>query len=224
MQRPSTAARVRGVALHPGIVRATHWINAAAMIIMITSGWRIYNASPVFDFSFPAGITLGGWLGGALLWHFGAMWVLMINWLLYVGYGFASGHFRRKLLPITIGGVLADLKLALRGRLAHEGGHYNFVQRLAYAGVLTAILATILSGLVLWKPTQFQLIGSVMGGYAGARVVHFLGMAAIVSFLVVHIALVAIVPKTLIAMLIGGNESDHLQAAGSVPSTRGERP
>lgn len=103
MQRPSTAAKAHGAVLHPGIVRATHWINAAAMIIMITSGWRIYNAAPVFDrFSFPAGITLGGWLGGALLWHFAAMWALLINWLVYVVYGFASGHFRRKLLPITV--------------------------------------------------------------------------------------------------------------------------
>ena len=224
MQRPFTAATAHAAALHPGLVRVTHWINAAAMIIMIMSGWRIYNAAPVFDSFFPAGVTLGGWLGGAILWHFAAMWVLVINWLVYVAYGFASGHFRRKLLPITIGGVLTDLRLAFTGRLAHDGGRYNFVQRLAYAGVLTAILVTILSGLVLWKPTQFQLIGTLMGGFPGARVVHFLGMAAIVAFLVVHLALVAIVPRTLLAMLTGGSNDDHGHHAGSVPSTQGERP
>ena len=67
------------VLVHPLIVRATHWINALVILIMILSGWRIYNASPIFDFKFPNGITLGGWLGGALQWHFAAMWLLVLN-------------------------------------------------------------------------------------------------------------------------------------------------
>jgi thiosulfate reductase cytochrome b subunit len=203
---------------HPITVRITHWVNAVAMIVMILSGWRIYNAAPVFDFSFPPGITLGGWLGGALLWHFGAMWVLVMNWLAYVVYGFASGHFQRRFLPITVEGVLRDLGLALTGRLDHDEPGYNFVQRLAYVGVMAAILVTILSGLVLWKPTQLQAIGLLMGGYPGARVVHFLGMAAIVAFLAVHIVLVAIVPRTLQAMLTGGTH------APSRPESKGARP
>lgn len=205
---------------HPPLVRLTHWINAAAMIIMIMSGWRIYNAAPVFDFYFPRSITLGGWLGGALLWHFAAMWVLVVNWLVYIGYGFANGHFARKMLPINVSGVLRDLRLALSGRLDHDTGGYNFVQRLAYVGVLAAILVTILSGLVMWKPTQFQLIGALMGGFPGARVVHFLGMAAITAFLVVHLALVAIVPRTLLPMLIGRS---HAPAHGGAQANSGER-
>lgn len=224
MQPTTPAAGTHAAPLHPALVRATHWINAAAMLVMIASGWRIYNAAPVFDFSFPAAITLGGWLGGALLWHFAAMWVLVINWLVYVCYGFASGHFQRKLLPISLGGVLGDLKLALRGRLPHDGSRYNFVQRLAYAGVLAAILVTILSGLVLWKPTQLQLIGTLMGGYAGARYVHFLGMSAIVAFLGVHLALVIIVPKTLVAMITGGASHDASARSVTTPSIAGERP
>ena len=66
-------------AIHSSIVRLTHWINAAAMVVMVTSGWQIYNASPIFDFKFPAWMTLGGWLAGAIAWHFAAMWVLAIN-------------------------------------------------------------------------------------------------------------------------------------------------
>lgn len=192
---------------HPRLVRITHWINAVAMLVMIFSGWRIYNAAPLFDFTFPAAITLGNWLGGALLWHFAAMWILVLNWLVYVAYGFVSGHFKRKLLPIQLSGILHDLRLALTGRLDHERNDYNFVQRAAYAGVLSAILITILSGLAIWKPTQFQALGTLMGGYPGARIVHFFGMSVIVAFVVVHLVLVAIVPRTLLAMLTGAAHS-----------------
>src|SRR3974390_1729814 len=100
--------------IQPVWVRAAHWINAVAMILMIMSGWRIYNASPLFDFlKFSKTITLGDWLGGALLWHFAAMWLLMVNGLVYLVLGFATGRFRRKLLPITPAGVVSDVKAAL---------------------------------------------------------------------------------------------------------------
>src|SRR5690348_2371227 len=58
--------------IHPGWVRVCHWINALAILVMIGSGWQIYNASPLFSFMFPGAITIGGWLAGALLWHFAA--------------------------------------------------------------------------------------------------------------------------------------------------------
>ena len=99
--------------IHPVWVRITHWINAIAMLVMIGSGWEIYNASPLFGFPFPGSITLGGWLAGALLWHFAAMWLLAINGLVYLALGFATGRFRRKLLPIRPGEVIADAKAAL---------------------------------------------------------------------------------------------------------------
>src|ERR1041384_5112428 len=95
--------------IHPLYVRMTHWINALAILIMIGSGWRIYNASPLFPFSFPGSITLGdglaggSGLAGALLWHFAGMWLLVANGIIYVTLGFATGRFRRKLLPIRPG-------------------------------------------------------------------------------------------------------------------------
>src|ERR1700757_2995143 len=100
-----TRVASRWVKVHPAVVRVTHWLNALAILVMVASGWRIYNASPLFDFRFPRDFTLGGWLAGALQWHFAAMWLLVVNGLVYVVYGFVSGRFRRKLLPITLRGI-----------------------------------------------------------------------------------------------------------------------
>ena len=190
--------------IHPGLVRVWHWINVFAMTIMIMSGWRIYDASPVFSgIYFPPALTLGGWLGGALLWHFAAMWLLMANFLAYIIYGVWSGHFARVFLPITPASVLRDLRLALAFKLPHEVGRYNAVQRTAYVGVLSAIVLTILAGFAVWKPVQFSSLAALMGGYDGARVVHFLGMSAIVAFIVLHLVLVVLVPSTLLPMFTG---------------------
>src|SRR5580765_4157985 len=190
--------------IQPAWVRALHWTNAVAMVLMIMSGWQIYNASPLFGFTFPPSITLGGWLGGALLWHFAAMWLLMVNGLVYVVLGFATGRFRKKLLPITAGGVISDAKAALTGKLSHEDlTKYNYVQKLLYAGIIVVGVLIVLSGLSIWKPVQLQYLTALFGGYDAARYVHFFCMAAIVGFLVVHVLLALIVPKSLRAMITG---------------------
>ena len=190
--------------IQPAWVRIAHWINAVAMILMIMSGWQIYNASPLFDFNFSSSITLGGWLGGALLWHFAAMWLLMVNGLVYVVLGFATGRFRKKLLPITPSGVISDAKAALTGKLSHEDlTKYNYVQKLLYAGIIVVGVLIVLSGLSIWKPVQFQYLTALFGGYDVARYVHFFCMATICAFLVVHVALAVLVPKSLRAMIIG---------------------
>src|SRR6476660_8067210 len=190
--------------IQPVWVRTAHWINAVAMILMIMSGWQIYNASPLFGFSFSSSITLGGWLGGALLWHFAAMWLLMVNGLIYLALGFATGRFRKKLLPITPDGVISDTKAALTGKLSHEDlSKYNQVQKLLYAGVIVVGIVIVLSGLSIWKPVQLQYLTALFGGYEAARYVHFVCMALIVAFMVVHIALALLVPKSLRAMIIG---------------------
>jgi thiosulfate reductase cytochrome b subunit len=190
--------------IHPAWVRITHWINALAMLVMIGSGWEIYNASPLFGFTFPRSITLGGWLAGALLWHFAAMWVLAVNGLVYIVMGILTGRFRRKLLPIRPGEVVADMKAALTFRLSHDDiSVYNAVQRLLYVGVILAGIVIVLSGLSIWKPIQLQELTALFGGYDAARYVHFFAMAAIVGFLVVHVLLALIVPKSLKAMVTG---------------------
>jgi thiosulfate reductase cytochrome b subunit len=190
--------------IQPAWVRTVHWINAFAMILMIMSGWQIYNASPLFDFRFSHSITLGGWLGGALLWHFAAMWLLMINGLVYLIAGLATGRFRKKLLPITPGGVVSDVKAALTFKLAHDDlTKYNYVQKLLYAGIIVVGVLIVLSGLSIWKPVQLYWLVMLFGDYAAARYVHFFCMAAICAFLIVHVALAILVPKSLRAMIIG---------------------
>ena len=197
------AAPARAV-IHPVWVRVTHWINVVAMIVMIGSGWEIYNASPLFPFRFPRAITLGGWLAGALLWHFAAMWLLAVNGLIYLVLGILTGRFQRKLVPIRPGDVLSDAKAALTGKLNHDDlSVYNAVQKLLYLGVILAGIVIVLSGLSIWKPIQLQELTALFGGYDAARYVHFFAMAAIVGFLVVHVLLALIVPKSLKAMVTG---------------------
>jgi thiosulfate reductase cytochrome b subunit len=200
-----SAKAVPAKIIQPAWVRALHWTNAVAMVLMIMSGWQIYNASPLFDFlHFSSSITLGGWLGGALLWHFAAMWLLMVNGLIYLALGFATGRFRRKLLPITPEGVISDTRAALTGKLSHDDlSKYNYVQKVLYAGVIVVGIVIVLSGLSIWKPVQLQYLTALFGGYDAARYVHFICMALIVAFMVVHVALALLVPKSLRAMIIG---------------------
>jgi len=185
-------------------VRAMHWTNAFAMVLMIMSGWQIYNASPLFDFRFSHAITLGDWLGGALLWHLAAMWLLMVNGLVYLIVGLATGRFRKKLLPITPTGVISDVKAALTFKLAHDDlTKYNYVQKLLYAGIIAVGVVIVLSGLSIWKPVQLYWLSALFGGYEIARYVHFICMSLIVAFLIVHVVLALLVPKSLRAMIIG---------------------
>jgi thiosulfate reductase cytochrome b subunit len=190
--------------IHPVWVRICHWTNAFAMTLMVMSGWQIYNASPLFNFTFPRSITLGDWLAGALLWHFAAMWILMVNGLVYVTLGFVTGRFRRKLIPITPSGVIADARAALTGHLSHSDlSKYNSVQKLLYAGIIAVGVIIVLSGLSIWKPVQLQWLTALFGGYDFARYVHFTAMSAIVAFFIIHVVMAFLVPKSLRTMIVG---------------------
>lgn len=190
--------------IHPLWLRLTHWLNALAVLVMVTSGWQIYNASPLFGFRFDPALTLGGWLAGGIQWHFAAMWLLAGNGLLYLLINVISGRLWRKFLPVSPRALLADLNAALHGRLAHaDPRRYNAVQRAAYLAVILDLLLLVLSGLVLWKSVQFPLLRELLGGYDAARYVHFFAMAVLVAFVAVHLVMVALVPRTLVAMLRG---------------------
>jgi thiosulfate reductase cytochrome b subunit len=190
--------------IHPLWLRLTHWLNALAMLIMVTSGWRIYNASPLFNFSFINELTLGGWLGGALQWHFAGMWLFGINGLCYLLINLFSGRFKRQFWPLSPRQLIAELWAALRGKLSHADlRHYNMVQRAAYLVAIAVSILMVLSGLVLWKSVQFPLLRTLLGGYDTARYVHFFAMTTLVGFVVIHLVMVALVPRTLLAMLHG---------------------
>jgi thiosulfate reductase cytochrome b subunit len=192
------------VLVHTPIVRIAHWINALAVLMMITSGWQIYNASPLFDFVFPDSVTLGGWLAGGIMWHFAAMWLLAANGVVYVTYGIVSGHFRRRLLPVSPRAVLRDIGEALRGRLAHENlAVYNAAQRAAYLALIVCLALLVASGLSIWKPVQLHWLALLFGDYEGARYVHFFAMSAVALIVLVHVAMVILVPRTFPSMFTG---------------------
>jgi thiosulfate reductase cytochrome b subunit len=203
---PHTAtASTKLKVIQPAWVRVMHWINAVAIILMIMSGLQVYDASPLFrSLTFSPTVTLGGWLGGALLWHFAAMWLLMINGLAYLITGFASGRFTKKLLPISAGGVISDAVAAVTFKLSHDDlSKYNQVQKLLYTGIIVVGIVIVLSGLSIWKPVQLQYLTALFGGYDIARYVHFFCMSAIVAFLAIHVLLALLVPKSLRAMITG---------------------
>ena len=195
---------VETIRVHPLLVRIAHWVNALAILVMVMSGWKIYNASPLFDFMFPNELTLGGWLAGALQWHFAAMWLLALNGLIYLAYGIGSGHLRRRMLPISPRALAGDFLNALRGRLAHDDlSVYNAAQKTAYLGAIALALGLILSGLAIWKPVQLYWLAAPMGDYEGARLLHFFCMAGLVLFVAVHVLMVILVPKTFLTMITG---------------------
>ena len=192
--------------LHPWPVRVMHWTNAVAMIVMIGSGWGIYDDDVVVrGLHIPAWAKLGGWAAESLQWHFAAMWLLTANGLAYLVYGLATGRLRERLLPIRVRDVVRTVRDTLRLHLAHEDlGTYNAVQKILYFVVIGAGVSQVATGLAIWKPVQFAGLVSLLGGFQGARVVHFVGMSVIAGFLVVHVALSLLVPQTLWAMLTGG--------------------
>ncbi|SMG59304.1 cytochrome b/b6 domain-containing protein [Cedecea sp. NFIX57] len=190
--------------IHPLWLRLCHWLNALAILIMVTSGWRIYNASPLFHFQFANELTLGGWLGGALQWHFAGMWLFAVNGVIYLLCNLLSGRFKQKYWPLSPREFFQDAFAALRGKLAHADlSHYNMVQKAAYLFVIADSLLLVVSGLVVWKSVQFALLRELLGGYDTARFIHFYAMSALVGFVVIHLLMVALVPRTLLAMLRG---------------------
>jgi thiosulfate reductase cytochrome b subunit len=208
---------------HPLTRRIFHWVMALSILAMIGSGWRIYNASPIFPFTFPEWITLGGdvqtslarhgdpGVASAIAWHFAAMWTLLVSYLLFLLAGIVTGHFRRDFLPVGPVSIMRDFVAAATLRLEHRLGEYNAVQKAAYLGVLTLVAIMILSGIAIWKPVQTYPLELLFGGFQGARLVHFIVMVGIVLFILVHVGLTLIVPRTLLAMVVGrASEPRHI--------------
>ncbi len=206
IRRIVTQRQMKPKRLHPWPVRVMHWANAVAMITMIGSGWGIYDDSVIFHFVyFPKSIVIGSWAAESLLWHLAAMWLLVVNGAAYLVYGFATGRFRERLLPIRVRDIVATVRDTLHLKIAHEDlTVYNAVQKVLYIVAIGAGVSQVVSGIAIWKPIQFSGLISLLGGFQGARLVHFAGMSILVGFLLVHVALALLVPQTLWAMLTGG--------------------
>jgi thiosulfate reductase cytochrome b subunit len=209
--------------LHPLPLRIMHWINALAIFIMIGSGWKIYNDDVIFGFlHFPDWLVIGKWAQHGLQWHFFGMWIFVLNGICYLTYGIATGRFRRKLFPISIGEIVATVGDALRFRLSHDDlTHYNPVQKILYLGVMLIGICIVISGLALWKPVQFSELAALFGSFQTIRLVHFLCMSAIVAFILVHVSLALLVPQSLVAMVTGGPDvEDGTPAIGGAPGIK----
>lgn len=208
---PIPSQAMNDAPLHSALLRILHWINALAVLGLISSGWAIFNAAPFYDIAFPQEITLGGHLTEALRWHFALMWVFLATSAALLILRLLIRRGRIALLPVTPRGILKDLVAALRLRLAHDPGGYNQVQRAAYLAALLLSLLAVLSGLALWKPVQLSLLAEALGGYEAARRVHFWTMAGISAFVVLHLAMVAVVPRTLPGMVFGATPAAEAQ-------------
>ena len=196
-----------GAKLHPLPLRIMHWFNAFAMLMMITSGWGIYDDDAIFGWLyFPDWIRLGSWAATSLLWHFAAMWLLMVNGLFYLVYGLATGTVPAQAIARP---NLGAHRHGTRGRCGSTSPTMTSPaimrwQKLLYIVVILAGVSQVATGFAIWKPVQFSWLTALFGGFQGARLAHFIGMSVIVGFVVVHVALALLVPKTLWAMLTGG--------------------
>ena len=220
--RSTTRRRAR---VHPLPLRIMHWINAVAIFIMIGSGWKIYNDDILFSFlRFPDAIVIGKWAQYGLQWHFFGMWIFVLNGIAYLSYGIISGRFWQKLFPISPREVFVTIGEALRFRLRHDDlTHYNAVQKVLYLGVMAVGVLIVISGLLLWKPVQFSELANLFGSFQTIRLVHFLCMTAIVAFIVVHVTLALLVPRSLLAMITGGPAlHESLEVAPSASPTVAE--
>ena len=207
--------------IHPLVIRITHWLNFFALYIMVASGFRIYNASPIWDFMIPEWLTIGGWLAGARQWHFFAMWLFTFNGLVWLMYNLISRHGRKTTLfrPSDRRGIVPMIKYYLRIEKNHPVVRkYNALQKLAYTSMVFVGGVAVLSGLAIYWPVQLQGITALFGGYDAARIFHFLAMAAIVLFFLGHLQMVAIAGwKNFVSMITGRSTLTAGQLHGSSP-------
>jgi Ni/Fe-hydrogenase b-type cytochrome subunit len=219
---------------HHWIVRVTHWVNAVALTIMVTSGLQIFNAYPAFHrrgerfccypfegHPIPRVFTFGGWLAGARNWHFAMMWVLFLNGLVYLGFIYLHGEWR-DLAPRR--GDPRDawemVKFYLFVRKDHpRQGKHNALQKSAYFALPVLGALAVLTGLAIWKPVQLGWLTALFGGFVWARYWHFMVMVSLVVLTVGHIFMVFAVDPYSIPSMITGNYDERLS-----PEERNARP
>ena len=219
---------------HHLVVRLTHWVNALALAIMIGSGLRIFNSYPAFarrgetfccypfeGHKIPSWLTFGGWLAGARHWHFAAMWLLVVNGLVYLGFIYLHGEWRDLVPRRHVFGDVAQMVkfyVALRRDHPHQGKH-NALQRLAYFSMPIFAMAAVMSGLAIWKPVQLSPLTWLLGGFVWARYWHFLAMLALVALTFGHVFMVfAVDPYSLRSIITGGYDDSKS------PELRNARP
>jgi Ni/Fe-hydrogenase b-type cytochrome subunit len=200
---------------HPWAVRFCHWAASVSVVVLAMSGLQIFSAFPSFGAKIPEVdliervpevVRLGGWLGGALQWHFTFMWIFAAGALLYGGFQVTSGHFRTVLFtPRDRHGVWPMVRhYFLFGPRPRVTGQYNALQKLAYTGTLALGLLSLLTGLVMYKPVQLSILGWLFGGYQTTRLLHFIAMCGLIAFIPGHLVMVALHGRDNVASMITG--------------------
>jgi Ni/Fe-hydrogenase b-type cytochrome subunit len=195
-------ALVRAAYEHPLAIRITHWVNAISLFVMVGSGLGIFRAFPSFGpkipeqvfLDVPKSLTIGGWLGGALQWHFTFMWFFVGSGVIYIAYQIFSGHYRTVLFtPKDIPGVWPMARhYFFFGPKPRATGQYNPLQKLAYTSTVGFGLLSLLTGIVLYKPAQFSWLAFLFGGFHLARGWHFAAMCGFLAFIPGHLIMVAL--------------------------------
>ena len=211
---------------HPWVVRLTHWLNAVSLVVLVGSGLQIFTAFPSFGpklpqhdlLDVPGRLTIGGWLGGALQWHFTFMWIFMATGILYVVGQLVSGHYRTVLFtPRDLPGVWPIARhYFFFGKKPPLTEQYNPLQKLAYTSTIFFGAVSVLTGLVLYKPAQFSALAWLMGGFHRARLWHFLAMCGFLAFIPGHLVMVILHGwKNFVAMITGWKKDpEYLGAPG----------
>ena len=197
-----TGMPVRAAYEHPFLVRLCHWINSVSLLVLIASGLQIFRAFPSFGAKIPEAdlvnipkqLTLGGWLGGALQWHFTFIWIYMLTGALYIAYEIFSKNYRQVLfMPRDIRGVWPMTRhYFFFGRKPELNEPYNPLQKLAYTSAILLGALSVLTGLVLYRPAQFSFLAVLMGGFHYARIWHFAVMLGFLFFIGGHLVMVVL--------------------------------
>lgn len=209
----------RLVERHPWPTRVLHWANVPVMAVMVWSGLGISAAKEPYTIAI-AGRTLVTLFPAeffrtldmqdppnAIGWHFAFVWLLGLIGLSYLTWTFASGCWRR-LLPQRGSGrdawdvLLRDLGVRKTPSPPRNG--YNGAQRIAYTMAIALGIGLGLTGLAIFRPTQFSFLVWMLGGYPVARAIHFWLTIAMVLFVAIHVLQVARAGwNTLRSMIIG---------------------
>lgn len=206
---------------HPLVMRWTHWINFPLLGIMIWSGLLIYWANDVYKVTifghtfvrfFPQWfydtLHIPHRLSEGMAFHFLFIWFFTLNGVFYVLYTAISGEWRH-LMPNKHSFseawlvLLHDLHIR---KTAPPQGKYNAAQRVAYTAIILMGVGSVLTGLAVYKPVQFNWLAWLLGGYHLARIWHFMLTMGYVLFFLVHVVQVILAGWNNFRSVISGFE------------------
>lgn len=187
---------------HSLAMRWCHWVNFPILTVMIWSGMLIYWASDTYSITlfghtyikffpnwFYTTFNIPRRLAEGMAFHFLFMWFFTINGALYVLYTLFSGEWRqlvpkRNSFKEAWQVILHDLHIR---KIAPPQNKYNAAQRISYTAIIIMGFGSLITGLAIYKPVQFNTLTWLCGGYHAARIEHFVLTIGYVLFFLVHV-------------------------------------